>query len=173
VKQDSKIFWPPDENFAMSVLGFDAAEHGSLKVNVDQEIEIKIASLSGIFLLKIVAWKNRHLRSNKDADDMGFILENYLSIHEERAATTYYDEAYGVEPFKNTTAGAVLLGKDIKELLEKHQEVATSILIILNEELNKKEESKLINQIVETHRSLYYEEILQSIQNIVNGLSQK
>ena len=55
MKQDSKIFWPPDEDFAMSVLGFDAAEEASLKVNIDQEIEIQIASLSGIFLLKITS----------------------------------------------------------------------------------------------------------------------
>lgn len=84
MKQDSKIFWPPDEDFAMSVLGFDAAEEASLKVNIDKEIEIQIASLSGIFLLKITAWKDRNHKTNKDADDIGFILENYLSINKER-----------------------------------------------------------------------------------------
>jgi hypothetical protein len=64
------------------------------------------------------------------------------------------------------------LGKDINDLLEKHHETVASILEILNEELNKKVESKLLNQIIETHKSLYYEEVLQSIQNIVNGLKQ-
>jgi len=173
MKSDHKIFWPPNEEFAMSVLGFTAADESAVKVSIDNETEIKIATLSGIFILKIIAWKDRNQRNNKDADDMGFILENYLSIHEERAATTYYEEVYGLEPFRNTTAGAVLLGKDINELLKHHQETIASILEILNEELNKKEESKLLNQIIETHKSLYYEEVLQSIQNIVNGLTQK
>ncbi|MDT0649901.1 nucleotidyl transferase AbiEii/AbiGii toxin family protein [Autumnicola edwardsiae] len=173
MKSDHKIFWPPNEELAMSVLGFTAANEAALPVRIDDETEIKIATLSGIFILKITAWKDRHQRNNKDADDMGFILENYLSIHEERAAAKYYDEVYGQEPFKDTTAGAVLLGKDIQELLENHMETVESILEILRGELEKEEESKLINQIIETHKSLSYEEVLQSIQNIVNGLNQK
>jgi predicted nucleotidyltransferase len=172
MKKDHKIFWPPNEEMAMSVLGFTAADEAALPVRIDNETEIKIATLSGVFILKIIAWKDRHQRNNKDADDMGFILENYLSIHEERAATNYYDEIYLPEPFKNTTAGAVLLGKDIKELLENHTETLASILEILKEEVNKKEESRLINQIIETRKPLSYEEMLQSIQNIVNGLKQ-
>jgi len=167
MKSDHKIFWPPNEELAMSVLGFPAADESAVNVRIDNETEIKIATLSGIFILKINAWKDRNQSSNKDADDIGFIITNYLSIHEERAATTYYDEVYGPEPFRNATAGAVLLGKDINELLKNHQETLASIIEILNNELNKKEQSKLINQIIETHKSLYYEEVLQGIKNIV------
>ncbi|TXD85519.1 hypothetical protein ESY86_02625 [Subsaximicrobium wynnwilliamsii] len=173
MKTNHKIFWPPNEELAMSVLGFTAAGESALKVKIDNETEIKIASLTGIFILKIIAWKDRNQTNNKDADDIGFILGNYLSIHEERAATTYYEEVYAAEPFKSTTAGAVLLGKDINDLLKNHQETIAPILEILNEALNNKEESKLINQIIETHKSLNYEEVLQSIQNIVDGLRQK
>jgi len=173
MKKDHKIFWPPNEEMAMSVLGFTAADESALPVRIDDETEIKIATLSGIFILKIIAWKDRHQRNNKDADDMGFILENYLSIHEERAATKYYNEVYEIEAFSIITGGAVLLGKDIKELLENHTETIETIFEILTEEVNKKEESVLLNQIIETHKSLSYEEVLQSIQNIVNGLNQK
>ncbi len=74
MKRDHKIFWPPDEEFAISVLGFSAVGEESLKITIDQEIEIRIASLAGIFLLKLVAWSDRKYRTNKDADDMGFIL---------------------------------------------------------------------------------------------------
>lgn len=173
MKSDNKIFWPPNEEMAMSVLGFSAADESGVIVSIDNETKIKIATLGGIFILKIIAWKDRNQSNNKDADDMGFIIENYLSIHEERAATTLYEEVYGIEPFRNTTAGAVLLGKDINELLKNHQETIVTITEILTDELNKKEESKLLNQIIETHKSLYYEEVLQSIQNIVDGLNQK
>lgn len=166
MKSDHKIFWPPNEELAMSVLGFPAADESTVNVRIDNETEIKIATLSGIFILKINAWKDRNQSNNKDADDIGFIIENYLSIHEERAATTYYDEVYGPEPFRDTTAGAVLLGKDINELLKNHQETLASIIELLNEELNKKEQSKLINQILETHKALNYEEVLECIQNI-------
>ncbi len=67
----------------MSVLGFDAVEEASLKISVDKEVGVKIASLCGIFISKVFAWKDRHDKDNKDADDIGFILANYLEIRQE------------------------------------------------------------------------------------------
>ncbi|PRX56267.1 nucleotidyl transferase AbiEii/AbiGii toxin family protein [Flagellimonas meridianipacifica] len=171
MKQDSRIFWPPDEEFAMSVLGFSAADEAALSISIDKETDIKIATLSGIFLLKIAAWKDRNHKNNKDADDMGFILENYLNINSERAAMEHYDEVYGVEPFSTITSGATLLGKDINELLKTHQKTKASIVEILTAENNKKEDSKLINQIIETHKAFSFEEVLNSIENIINQLN--
>ena len=107
MKQGNKIFWPPDENFAMSVLGFDAVEEASLKINVDEEIEIKIASLCGIFILKVFAWKDRHDRDNKDADDIGFILANYLEIHR-KGSLEHYDIVYPENHTVLTGAGTML-----------------------------------------------------------------
>ncbi|WP_199269846.1 nucleotidyl transferase AbiEii/AbiGii toxin family protein [Algibacter sp. L1A34] len=171
MKQDSKIFWPPDEDFAMSVLGFDAAEEASLKVKVDQEIEIQIASLSGIFLLKITAWKDRHHKSNKDADDIGFILENYLLINEERAAVEYYEDIYDKDDFTVIKGSGTLLGIDITGILKEYPKELKIFKNILVETLEEKEESILINQIIETHKMLSYEEVLESIQNIINQLN--
>lgn len=170
MKEDSKIFWPPDEDFAMSVLGFDAAEEASLKVIVDQEIEIQIASLSGIFLLKITAWKDRNHKSNKDADDIGFILENYLLINEERAALNHYDDIY-TEDFTTVKGGATLLGMDISEILKEYPDDLATIKQILIDTEDEKEHSILINQIIETYKMLSYEEVLESIQNIINQLN--
>lgn len=173
MKSDYQIFWPPNEEVTMSVLGFAAADESALTIIVDNETEIKIAPLTGIFLLKVIAWKDRNLRNNKDADDIGFILENYLSIHLDRAVDKYYDEIYESQPHTPAIGGAFLLGVDINELLVNHPETTKSILETLNEELNKKEGSKLINQIIETHKSLSYEEVLTCVQSIVNGLNHK
>lgn len=170
MKQDSKIFWPPDEDFAMSVLGFDAAKKASLKVNIDQEIEIQIASLSGIFLLKITAWKDRNHKSNKDADDIGFILENYLLINEERAALNHYDDIY-TEDFTTVKGGATLLGMDISEILKEYPDDLATIKQMLIDTVGEKEYSILINQIIETHKMLSYKELIVSIQNIINQLN--
>lgn len=169
MKQDSKIFWPSDETFAMSVLGFDAVQESSLNVTIDQEIEIQIASLSGIFLLKIIAWKDRHHKGNKDADDIGFILENYLLINEERAAVNYYEEIY-TDDFSTVKGGATLLGIDVLEILKEYPEDLQTIKQILIATIDKKEHSVLINQILETHRMLSYEEVMQCLQNIVKQM---
>lgn len=164
MKENDKIFWPPDEEFAMTVLGFSAVNDAVLKVNVDEDIEIRIASLSGIFLLKIVAWRDRNHKTNKDADDMAFILQNYLEIHRDESLE-YYEEIY-TEDHTILKGGAILLGIHLYQLLVAYPDAKQRIAEILTAEIEKKEQSKLINQILETHKALKYEEVLECIQNI-------
>lgn len=148
---DDKIFWPPDQSFAMTVLGFEEAEKDLVKVKIDDTLEIDIVSLAGIFILKLVAWKDRHTRGNKDADDMGFILLNYLNIHEDRAATENYEEVYEIENFTITKAGASLIGIDINTLLSDNKVNKTKLKAIIETEINAAENSILFNQILETN----------------------
>jgi len=164
MKEDNKIFWPPDEEFAMSVLGFSAVNDAVLKVKIDEDVEIQIASLSGIFLLKIVAWGDRNHKTNKDADDMAFILQNYLEIHRDESLE-YFEDIY-TEDHTILKGGSTLLGIHLNNVLENHSEAKKSIKEILTTEIEKKDQSKLINQILETHKALGYEEVLKSIQNI-------
>ena len=164
MKEDDKIFWPPDEDFAMSILGFSAANEASLKISIDEDIDIQIASLAGIGLLKIVAWRDRNHKTNKDADDISFILQNYLEIYR-KESLAFYDEVY---PDDHTIlkGGAVLLGIHINRLLNNYPNAKQSIKEVLSSEVEKKEESRLINQILETHKTLNYDEVFKSIENI-------
>lgn len=149
--EDDKIFWPPDQSFAMTVLGFKEAEKDLVKVKIDDSLEIDIVSLAGIFILKLAAWKDRHHKGNKDADDMGFILLNYLNIYEERAAMEHYEEVYEIENFTITKAGAALLGIDINLLLSDNAVSKTKLKAIIENEINDRENSILFNQILETN----------------------
>lgn len=169
MKEDNKIFWPPNEEFAMSVLGFSAVNDAALKVSIDKEIEIQIASLEGIFILKTVAWRDRNHKTNKDADDMAFILQNYLEIHRDESLEHF--EAIYTDDHTILKGGSTLLGIQLNDVLNDHPETKQSIKEILNAETEKKEESTLINQILETHKALGYEEVLKSIQNINSQLT--
>ncbi|MDV3795555.1 hypothetical protein CMT44_00715 [Elizabethkingia anophelis] len=160
---EDKIFWPPDQSFAMTVLGFQEAEKDLVRVKIDDTLEIDIVSLTGIFILKLVAWKDRHHKGNKDADDMGFILQNYLNIHEERAATKHYEEVYEIEDFTTIKAGAALLGIDINNLLTDNETNKAKLKAIIESEINLKEDSILFNQIVETNK-VKFDDILDCFQ---------
>lgn len=160
---EDKIFWPPDQSFAMTVLGFEEAEKDLVRIKIDDTLEIDIVSLAGIFILKLVAWKDRHHKGNKDADDMGFILLNYLNIHEERAAMEHYEEVYEIEEFTITKAGSALLGIDINILLSDNDTNKAKLKTIIETELNLKEDSILFNQIVETNK-IKFDDILECFQ---------
>ena len=170
MKEDDKVFWPPDEQVAMSVLGFSEVNKTTSEINIDNDLIIKVASLAGIFILKIVAWLDRNQEMNKDADDMAFIINNYLNIHQDRAIEKYYDLIYGVDNFKINVSGAKLLGIDINAILNTSPDTKEKITLIIETELKKEDESRLINQMMETNSAFGFEETLLCLNNIVEGL---
>ncbi len=157
-EEKNKIFWPPDQNIAMSVLGYDAVEKDLVEVSFEDDLKVKVASLSGIFILKLLAWKDRYLQGNKDAEDIGFILQNYLPINEERAALEHYEAVYELEDFSIVKGSAVLLGIDINKLLEENKAAKRELKQLIKIEIEKELTSPLFNQIIETN-SISFDEI--------------
>lgn len=171
-KEDNNIYWPPEEQFAMSVAGFTEVANNTLDVTIDNEFTVKVASLPGIFILKLTAFNGRKNQTNKDADDLAFIIENYLDINIERAAAEHYD-IYEVENFNTFTAGATLLGRDIKSILVENGETIQTFIRILEEELKLEDESPLMNQIIETHKNLEFDTISEALNSLLQELKNK
>ena len=168
-KEDENIYWPPEEEVAMSVTGFPEATKDILEVDIDNEFSVKVVQLSGIFLLKLNAFEDRHLENNKDADDMAYIISCYLEVNQDRAIEHHYD-IYEAENFTTFTAGATLLGRDIKRILSESPQTLETFIGILQKEIEAEEESVLINQMLETHGTLKYEEVLSALQSLLNQL---
>lgn len=168
-KANNNIYWPPEEEFAMSVVGFTEVANNTLDVTIDNEFTVKVASLPGIFILKLAAFNDRKNGTNKDADDLAFIIENYLGINEERAFAEHYD-IYETENFSTFTAGAALLGRDIKSILGENEETINTFIQILEDELKLEDESLLINQIIETHRAIEYDITMEALTNLLEEL---
>jgi len=168
MKRDGKIFWPPEEDISMLVLGYFEVDRTAIEVSIDNDLKINTATLSGVFLLKIIAWSERHDLTNKDADDIGFILRAYYGINENRILSIHND-LFDEKDFSTLCAGARLLGRDLSELLSENVYAKNKVVEILNAELDKQEESKLINQILDTN-TLFYEGVFQSLKNITEEL---
>jgi len=169
-RADNNIYWPPEETHAMSVIGFTQVAKETLDVNIDGVLTVKIASLPGIFLLKLAAWRDRNIETNKDADDMAFIISVYLDINMERAAADHYD-LFEVESFTTFITGSSLLGRDMKSILKNDLEIRDEFVSILQNELSQETDSRLINQILETHQSLKYEEVYDALLSMTNELN--
>jgi predicted nucleotidyltransferase len=169
MREGDKIFWPPDEHFAMVVLGFAEVNKNLIPIRIDDHLSIEIASLAGIFVLKVFAWSDRNHRDNRDAADLGFIMSNYLSINEERAVADYFTEVY-TDEFTIVIGGAIILGKDIDQLLGDNQYTKHRFKQVIQEELAIAEESRLLNQIIETNKNMTYEEVFKSLNHIVENI---
>lgn len=139
-KEDDNIYWPSEEEIAMSVKGFDEVLSEAITVNIDNEFDIKIASLHGLFLLKFNAWLDRNIETSKDAEDMSFILSNYFMANLDRNA---YPEVYDWEKFDEYIVGGYWLARDLLLLLTKEQIAYYNGCI--EKELEKDDESRLFN----------------------------
>ena len=171
-KADNNIYWPPEEQFAMSVAGYTEVADNTLDITIDNDLSVKVASLPGIFILKLAAFNDRKNYTNKDADDLAFIIENYLEINELRAVEEHYD-IYEAENFNTFTAGATLLGKDIKTIIGGNEETINTFIQILEDELKLEEESPLINQIIETHKTIEYDITVEALNSLLQELKQE
>ena len=47
-KADNNIYWPPEEQFAMSVAGYTEVADNTLDITIDNDLSVKVASLPGI-----------------------------------------------------------------------------------------------------------------------------
>ena len=165
-KEDDNIYWPPEEVVAMSVKGFDEVLSEAITVSIDNEFKVKIASLHGLFLLKLNAWLDRNAKTSKDAEDMSFILSNYFMANLDREI---HQEVYDWENFDEYIVGGYWLAHDLVTLLNVNQ--LNYYKEVIEGELAKQEESRLINQMIENSYSLKYETVRATWQIIADVFS--
>lgn len=165
-KEDDNIYWPPEEVVAMSVKGFDEVLSEAITVSIDDEFKVKIASLHGLFLLKLNAWLDRNAKTSKDAEDMSFILSNYFMANLDREI---HQEVYDWENFDEYIVGGYWLAHDLVTLLNVNQ--LNYYKEVIEGELAKQEESRLINQMIENSYSLKYETVRETWQVITDVFS--
>ncbi len=110
--EDQIIRWPPDNAFAMNVLGFPEACAHAVWVRIQEApaIDIPVVSPEGLLLLKVISWSDRSRDSRrKDALDMRYLLNVYDRLPHKESGV--YDSELLVEYDGDTQlVGAYLLG---------------------------------------------------------------
>ncbi len=126
--------------------------------------------MPGILILKLIAWHERHLVQDRDAEDIAFIISNYLSLNDERAVRDHYD-IYDRTPFSSFIAGATLMARDMNMVISDDLSVRERLATMLREEIRKALDSHLINQMLETHQPLKYEEVYDALHSMTIELT--
>lgn len=112
------IAWPPDLNVLMSVAGYAEALRTAIPVEVGEGIVVNVVSIPALAALKLLAWQERGLEDDKDAQDFYFLIANY---HRAGNETRLFDDVPAVlesTGYDINLAGAVLLGNDTRLTLD-------------------------------------------------------
>ena len=123
---DKQIIWADSGNL-MSILGFEEALSHATTTNID-DLEIQVIDTPSFIVLKIFAWGDRGERTNKDIEDIKFILSKYED--DDRVYNELAEElSSGAVEFLD--ANIYLLGQDIYRMLQD------TTLVELNKLLQK------------------------------------
>jgi len=114
-----QISWPPDFSIVMSTVGFREAYDNSVEVRITDDLIVKVASLAGLALMKIVAWDER--RFERDAEDLALVMRHYLDAGNQDRIYTEEGDCFDLldEEFDYERASARILGRDVGRLLTK------------------------------------------------------
>jgi len=111
-QRGSEIAWPPDGAVVMNVAGYREAFTSGVPVEVERGFTVRVVSLAGLAMLKLVAWADRGAADSRDAIDVATLLRHYAAAGNE-------DRLYGAEmrflelvSYDLDLAGARLLGAD-------------------------------------------------------------
>ena len=166
---EGEIAFPPDGDFVMSTIGFAEAFADSILLEIDEKLTVKIASLAGIVLLKFIAYNDRPTQRRRDTQDIFFIAKNYLDAgNDDRLYET--DADLLDDNFNYETAGARILGRDLKSILTA--ETKTIIAKLLTDESSGGSLEKFadINAREELNDEDRYKVILETFRQLKTGI---
>ena len=115
---EGAIRWPPEDDVVMSTVGFEDAYRTAQRVRVkaDPPLDILVASIPGLTILKLISWADRPHARSRDAIDLAFILERYLDAGNTDRLFEEHADLVEVADFDYDRAGARLLGRDIAKI---------------------------------------------------------
>jgi predicted nucleotidyltransferase len=144
---DGHIAWPPKNDVVMTVAGFREAQASAIRILIEEDLIVPVASLAGLAVLKLLAWLDRRALTNKDASDLFQILSRYGDAGNN-------DRLYGAElalleeaAYDVEMAGARLLGRDAAGLCEddtrrriqtllQQEELVEKLILQMNQVVN-------------------------------------
>ncbi len=166
--EEGKIIWPPENETIMSVIGFEDAYENTLitRLRAEPVLDIKVASLPGLVVLKLISWKDRSSGKDRDASDLAHIIKNYYRAGNE---DRLYNENYNIMKeldHRIEEAGARLLGHDIVTLIKP--ETKETIINVLEKETDEDGQYELITTMV--GRSISHDEEFDKYKTLLNEL---
>lgn len=126
--ETDEVAWPKGDR-TMSVLGYSEAFGAAVQIQIGDGSPVRVASLPGLVILKLVAWSEDPHRRKQDPIDVGAVMMNYSDVADDLLFTEHADLLEDPS-FDVSVAGARILGRDVAPLL-RNDELKTLVLNLL------------------------------------------
>jgi len=114
-QNEDSISWPPKHETEMSIAGFRECHQHAVTVIADTnpELAVKVVSLAGLAIMKIVSWDDNITRRGKDAADLFAIIKNYIEAGNMDRFFQEEGDILSEEGFDYDLSSARFLGREI------------------------------------------------------------
>jgi len=131
---------PGQGSAQIAINGFrEVYETGTDDVEFEDGHTFKVCTLPGIVILKLIAFDDRPEIRQKDIKDIALILKHYFDIESD---LIYDDHSDLFDADKDLHYIAVrVLGRQIKSIISKSEELTSRVIGILEMEINNPEKS--------------------------------
>ncbi len=172
-KEDGFISWPPEHAIEMNIAGFqECYKHAiSVQLRSNPDLIVKVVSLAGLAILKIIAWENDMERRSKDAADLFCIIKNYIEAGNMERFFEEEGDILKKEESDYDRASAHFLGRDMVKLAEPRTKA--SLIHILKREAGSSHGHKIVMDVLkqDVFHEMTYEEIAAYFNALLRGLT--
>ncbi len=162
----NQVVWP-QETTALSVLGYQEVFDASVHLVIGDAPTVRIASLPGIGILKLIAWSESPHQRPQDPIDLCTIMMAYQEVVGERLFTEHADLLED-DSFDVRVAAAQIYGRDMASLLHQVR-LKERILAILHQHTVDENDSKL-TQAMGTACHFDYAFRFRCLQALIQGI---
>lgn len=124
----------------LHMLGFREVMEEAVQVNIEDKIA-NIPPLSGMVILKLIAWSDRPEERENDLSDILKIILHYYDIMWDEIVSRHFD-TLDKDPFDQRIIAAEVLGRDSRLYLQKSKAISKRVLKVL--EVNLEDAAKSV-----------------------------
>jgi len=168
-----RISWPPGHEVFMSTMGFEEAYESAmiLRLNDQPVLDVKVPTIPGLSLMKVISWHDRYPERPKDAEDLLFLMDHYAEAGNEERLFENENEILQAEGFDLVMAGIRLLGRDMAATA--NDATGGAVASILNNEIEEQHQYKLVQDMIMGARIFdEFNETLEKLKKLAAGFNE-
>jgi predicted nucleotidyltransferase len=168
-----KISWPPEHEVFMSTMGFEEAYECAMTLRMRDQpaLDIKVPTIPGLALMKVISWHDRYPERPKDAEDLLLLMNYYADAGNEERLYVEEDELLQAEGFDLVIAGIRLLGRDMA--LIANDPTGEVVASILKNEIKEEHRYRLVQDMIKGARIFdEFSETLEKLKKLAEGFNE-
>jgi predicted nucleotidyltransferase len=153
----------------ISVLGLKEVFDKSVKVYLDNDLQIKIASLAGLCILKLISWDDRKAERERDLVDLYSIVNNFFDFESEEIYIKHLDLFDDSDNFNRINVGAKVLGRQMADILARSEKLKNRIITILSQNTTDIENSRM-GTIIALKYNMDLTTVVRLLEDLLSGI---